>query len=138
MYRDKEKAPKSERKSPEQQEETEDDLIVSSPTPAVETAESGEEKAPAEGEGTGEEIPVTEQKVEGDDDKITEVKMNENDVETKPGEGDDAKKDQEKATKEEQEKEKDEQEQKEERVKKVVPKSELINSATCTAKYRNE
>ena len=138
MYREKEKAPKSEKESLEQQEETEDDLVVSSPTPVLETAESGEEKMPAEGEGAGEEIPVTEQKVEGDDDKITEVKMNENDVETKPGEGDDARKDQEKATKEEQEKEKDDQEEKEEVVKKVVPKSELINSATCTAKYRNE
>ena len=131
MYKEKEQAPKSERKSSEQLEETEDDLVVSSPTPVIETAESGEEQMPAEGEGTGEEIPVTEQKVEDDDDKIAEENMNDNKVETKLKEGEDTAKEQEKEAKKEQEKEKEEQEQKEEEVKKVVPKSELINDKIC-------
>jgi len=70
VYKEKEKAPKSERKSSEHQEDTNDVLVVTSPTPAAETAESGEEQMPAEGEGTGEEIPVTGQKVEGDNDRL--------------------------------------------------------------------
>ena len=130
MYREKEKAPEPERKSSEYQEETEDDLVVSSPTPVIETGESGEEQIPAEGEGNGEEMPVTEKKAEGDDDMITEVKMNDNDVDTKSGEGDKTRKEQGENTKEEQETEKEEQ--KEEEVKKVVPKSELINNKICT------
>ena len=125
VYREKEKAPRSERQSSEQQEETEDDLVVTSPTLAIETAESGEEQMPVESEGTGEEIPVTEQKVEGDNDITTEVKKNDNDVETKPEEGGNTGKEQEKETKKEIEKE--EQEQIEEQVKKVVPKSGFIN-----------
>ena len=124
VYKEKEKAPKSERKSPEQQEETEVDLVVTSPTPTLETAESGEEQMPAEGEETREEIPVTE-KVESDSDKTTEVKINDNDDETKPGEEENTGKEQEKDAK--MEKEKEEQEQKEKQVEKVIPKSEFIN-----------
>lgn len=120
VYKEKEK-----RKSSKQQEETKVDLVVTSPSPVIETVESGEEEMPAKGQGTGEEEPATEQKVEGDDDIITDVKRNGNDVETKPGEGGDTGKEQEKETNKE--KEKEEQEQQEEQIKKVVPKSEIIN-----------
>ena len=128
VYKEKEKAPKSERKSPEQQGETEVELVVTSPTPTLGSAESGEEQIPAEGEETGEETPVTEQKVEGDSDKTTEVKINDNDDEKKPGEDENTGKEQEKDAK--MEKEKEEQEQKEKQVKKVLPKSEFINNGT--------
>lgn len=124
VYKEKEKAPKSEQKSPEHQEETEDDLVVSSPTPIIETAKSGEEQMPVEGEGTEDEMLVTEEKVEDDNDLTTEVTRNGNDGETEPAEEGDTGKGQEKDTKKEQEKE--EQEQEQEEVKKVVPKSELI------------
>lgn len=128
VYKEKEKAPESERKSPEQLEEPEVDLVVTSPTPTMETAESGEEQMPAVGEETGEEIPVTEQKVEGENDITTEVKGNDNDDEAKPGEEENSGKAQEKDTKTEEE----EQEQKEKQIKKVVPKSEFINNKICT------
>lgn len=130
VYKEKEIAPKSERKSPEQGEETEVDLVVTTPTPTIETAESGEEQMPAEGEETGEETPVTKQKVEGNNDINTEVNRNDNDEETKPGEEGKTGKEQEKDTKTE--KEKEEQEQKEEQVKKVIPKSEFINNKIYT------
>lgn len=130
MYKEKEIAPKSERKSPEQGEETEVDLVVTTPTPTIETAESGEEQMPAEGEETGEETPVTKQKVEGNNDINTEVNRNDNDEETKPEEEKNSGKEQEKDTKTE--KEKEEQEQKEEQVKKVIPKSEFINNKIYT------
>lgn len=130
VYKEKGIAPKSERKSPEQEEETEIDLVVTSPTPTIETAESGEEQMPAEGEKTGQEIPVTEQKVEGDSDIKSEVNRNDNDEERKPGEEGKTGKEQEKDTKTEIEKE--EQEQKQEQVKKVIPKSEFINNKIYT------
>ena len=138
VYKEKEKAPKSGRKSSEKQEDTNDDLVVTSPTPVTETTESGEEQMPAEGEGTGEEIPVTEQKVEGDNDISTDVKRSDNDVETKPEEGEIAAKEQEKEAKKEKEKEekeqKEEKQQREEEVKKLVPKSKLLNNKTVLNK----
>lgn len=136
VYKEKEKAPKSGRKSSEKQEDTNDDLVVTSPTPVAETAESGEEQMPAEGEGTGEEIPVTEQKVEGDNDISTDVKRSDNDVETKPEEGEVAAKEQEKEAKKEKEEkqQKEEKQKREEEVKKLVPKSKLLNNKTVLNK----
>lgn len=119
VYKEKEKTPKSKRKSSKQQEETRDDLVATSPTRIIETVESGEEVMPAEGEGTGEEVPTTEKREESDG-KIPDVTKSDTDAKTTPEERKDIKKEQEN----EKENEEDKQEQKEEEIKKVVPKGE--------------
>lgn len=119
VYKDKEKTPKSKRKTSKQQDETKDDSLATSPTRLIETVESGAEIMPVDGQGAGEEVPVTEQREEGDG-TVGDVTKNDNDVKTKAEERGETKPEQEKGK----EKEEDEQEQKEEEIKKVVPKSE--------------
>ncbi|XP_078343229.1 uncharacterized protein LOC144628969 isoform X2 [Oculina patagonica] len=133
VYKEKEKTPKSKRKSSKQQEETGGNLVATSPTRVIETVESGEEIIMTDGEGTGEEVPPTKQGEEGD--KVAaDVTKNDNDVKTKPEEREETKKEQEKTK----EKEKVEQEQKEEELKKVVPKVRGVNRVNAAFKERAE
>lgn len=122
VYKEKEKPPKAKRKSPQQQENTpREDLVVTSPTRAEETVESGEEMQPVGEGGTGEEVRLREQRV-GDEatDNVNEIS---DDVTTKPE--DEGKTENEKKMGKENERE--EQQQKEEEKENVVPKGKLIH-----------
>ena len=121
VYKEKEKPPKAKRKSLQQQENTlREDLVVTSPTPAEETVETGEEMQPVGEGGTGEEVRLTEQKVR--DEATNNVNEIGDDVNTKPE--DEGKTGNEKIGKEN---EKEEQQQKEEEKENVVPKGKLIH-----------
>ena len=133
VYKEKEKVPKSKRKSSQQRENTtQDDSVVTSPTRLIETVESGEELMPADGEETGEELQATEQRVE-DDGIIADVTKNTNDVKTKPEKRGETGKEQE--IEKEKEKEKDGQEQKEEKMENLVPKGKLSFLARHLSNY---
>lgn len=68
VYKEKEKPPMSiQRYSPEREEINEDDSVVTSSTPLIETVEPGEDLSiENNGEGTGEEMQMKEETVEGD------------------------------------------------------------------------
>ena len=115
VYKEKEKAPKSKRKSSRQRDEiSKDESVVTSPTFLLETVESGEELM-ADGERTGEEVRTTEKAVEGDD-AIVDVTKGGNDVSTQREEDRKLGKEEEMEKKKEKEKE-DEEKQKEEQKK---------------------
>ena len=68
VYKEKEKPPMSiQGYSPEREEINEDDSVVTSSTPLIETVEPGEDLSiENNGEGTGEEMQMEEEVVEGD------------------------------------------------------------------------
>ena len=123
VYNGKGKPTKSKRMSLQEQDEDNtqnEDLLVVSPTTAVESMEPADEMLPANREGTGEDAGLKEKRV-GKKPIVIEITVSV-DVSTKSGEGEkigDEKK-------MEIEKEKEDQRKKEEHKKNVIPKSKLI------------
>lgn len=124
VYKEKEKPTKSKKRTSLQEQEKDntgnEDLLVKSPTTAVQTVGPGDEMLPTNTEGTGEDVNLTEQRV-GNEPIVNEITISV-DVNTKSEEGEKIGNEK----KLEKEKEKEVQEKKNENKKNVIPKSKLI------------
>ena len=124
MYKEKEKPTKSRKRTSLEEQEKDntenEDLLVMSPTTAVQTVEPGDEMLPTNTEGTGEDVGLTEERL-GNEPIVKEITISA-DVNTKSEEGEKIGNEKKMET----EKEKEEQGKKEENKKNVIPKSKLI------------